>query len=70
MILPAELASAVRGAIGSGSGPQPDRIEQLLRQLIATVAAVPAATGHHVGGAISGAAGAAGFRQRYPQGGW
>jgi hypothetical protein len=69
MILPAELAAAVRGAVGGGRGTQPDRIEQLLRQLIATTAAVPAATGHHVGGALAGAAGAAGFRSRYPAGG-
>jgi len=40
-----------------------------MADLIRTTAAVPAATGRHVGGAISGAAGAASFRNRYPQGG-
>jgi hypothetical protein len=40
-----------------------------LRHLNATAAAIPAATGRHVGGAINGAAGAASFRNRYPQGG-
>jgi len=75
MILPAELAAAVRGAIGSGNGPQPGLAAELralrgqMAELIRTTAAVPAATGAHVGGAISGAAGAAGFRSRYPAGG-
>jgi SLT domain-containing protein len=40
-----------------------------MAELIRTTAAVPAATGRHVGGAISGAAGDAGFRNRYPRGG-
>ncbi len=41
----------------------------LTRKLIDTTAAVPAATGRHVGGAISGASAAASFRSRYPRGG-
>jgi SLT domain-containing protein len=40
-----------------------------VRQLTGVAAAIPAATGHHVGGAISGAAGAASFQRRYPRGG-
>jgi hypothetical protein len=40
-----------------------------LRQLTGVAAGIPAATGRHVGGAISGSAGAASFRNRYPVGG-
>jgi phage-related protein len=40
-----------------------------MAELIRITAAVPAATGAHVGGAINGSAGRAGFRNRYPVGG-
>jgi len=46
-----------------------DQLVAEVRQLNRTAAAIPAATGAHVGGAISGAAGAAGFRNRYTRGG-
>ena len=71
MILPAQFAEVVRG----GGAAQPDLAAELralrgqMAELIRTTAAVPAATGHHVGGALAGAAGAAGFRNRYPAGG-
>jgi SLT domain-containing protein len=46
-----------------------ERIHWAIRGLTDVAAAIPARTGHHVGGAINGAAGAAGFRNRYSRGG-
>jgi hypothetical protein len=40
-----------------------------VRQLTGVAAAIPARTGQHVGGAISGATAGAVFRGRYPNGG-
>jgi hypothetical protein len=40
-----------------------------MAELNRTTAAIPAATGRHVGGAIGGAASSASFRSRYPRGG-
>ena len=55
---PGDLAAELRALRGQ------------MAELIRTTAAVPAATGAHVGGYINGAAGDAGFRNRYPQGGY
>jgi phage-related protein len=63
MILPAEFAEAVRGALGGGGGS--GNVERLLKQLIA----VSASQGEQFGRALNGVAGAAGFRSRYPAGG-
>ena len=41
----------------------------LTQKLISTTASVPVGVGHHIGGALNGAATAASYRNRYPHGG-
>jgi hypothetical protein len=58
-----------RGWDGASSDGTLARIDARLAQLVDISAQAPAATGRHVGGAISGASAAASFRNRYPHGG-
>jgi hypothetical protein len=57
------------GGGGGDLGAKLDRLIAEVRQLTGVAAGIPAATGRHVGGAINSSAGAASFRNRYPQGG-
>jgi phage-related protein len=69
-----QVAPVRAGSGGSGDGwaalvAELRALRGQMAELNRTTAAIPAATGRHVGGAIGGAASSASFRSRYPRGG-
>jgi Transglycosylase SLT domain len=61
-----QVAPVHAGGGGDGLTAELRLLRAQIAELIRTTAAVPAATGRHVGGAISGAGADAAFRRRYP----